>query len=119
MVTHSSRRLASMITSHTSWGEAASSMVVRTALSLMRTGTLARADGLGRLPLAQRALDRRVKRVETDAEELAGALVPRQEVVVEAGHERADEAHVLARHGGGDRARHRGGPQAPEAQGGP
>ena len=57
------------------------------------------------LPLAQRALDRRVERVQVDAERARRGVVARQQVVLERLHERADQRGVLA----GDRRGDHGG----------
>src|SRR3954468_12082583 len=89
-----------MTTSHTSSGGA--SIVIDVMTSLMRAATLSRSQLFDALPLAQRMLDRGVEPVQADPEQLGGAVVAREQVAVEAAHQRGDERMVLA----GDRGGH-------------
>jgi hypothetical protein len=51
----------------------------------------ARRQRLGRLPLRESAIDRGVKRMQSNAQEAGSAIVARQEVFVEALHQRPDQ----------------------------
>src|ERR671929_109858 len=95
-----------MITSHTSCGVAAISMLVTTSLiGLPRT--LPGGQLLDRLPVAQRALDGRLEAVQAHAEQRGRAHVAGEEVGAQAAHERLDQPQVLAGDGGGHAAGHR------------
>src|SRR3954470_3880487 len=89
-----------MTTSQTSSGGA--SIVIDVMTSLMRAANLSRSQLFDRLPLAQRPLDRRVERMQANAEQRGGAVVARQQVAVQALHQRPDQLDRLAR----DRRRH-------------
>ena len=69
------------------------------------TAVIAARQRLVALPLAQRALDGGVEAVQADAEGRGGAVVAREQVVLERLHQRPDQRRVLA----GDRRGHHGG----------
>src|SRR6478752_6591101 len=110
MVTHSRSRVGSISASHTSSGGASMSMVAFTAV-MSGTPRYPSAGGellLG-LPVAQRALDCGVERVQPDRHQLVGPIVAREQVADEPLHERADELVILAGDRGRYPARHRRG----------
>src|SRR3954453_22340712 len=106
MVTQSSSRSASTITSNTSSGGTSMSMVASTMLMdspLTRRGErLPGADRLLALPLPQRALHGGVEGVAAHAQQARGRVVAGQQVGLQGAHERADELRVRSGHLGRD-----------------
>src|SRR5947209_13500042 len=96
-----------MTVSHTGCGVASISIEPLTMLIAggeTLTSWLARRQWFGGLPVAQRVLDRGIERVQPDSEQLGGGRIPREQVLLQALHERLDQRGILARDRGGDPA---------------